>query len=59
MVQVNTQENTTLAQRFNVRGIPALYLLREGRVIDQLAGANSVDAVLIWFRQHGSVKDTS
>jgi len=51
IVQVNTQDNPNLAARFGIRGIPALVLLKQGRVIDQLAGAQTLDAVLAWFRR--------
>jgi len=50
-VQINTGENQSLAARFGVRGIPVIMLLRRGRVIDQLAGAQTVEAVLAWFRR--------
>lgn len=52
VVQINTQENPNLGARFGVRGIPALSLLRQGRVVDQLAGAQPAEAVLAWFRRH-------
>jgi thioredoxin 2 len=51
VAQVNTQENPRLAGKFNVRGIPAVYLLKNGRVVDQLAGAQSAEAVLAWFKR--------
>lgn len=51
VVQVNTEENPALAGRFGVRGIPVLYLLRSGRIIAQLAGAQSAAAVLAWFER--------
>jgi len=51
VVQINTQENPYLASRFDVRGIPVVYLLRNGRVVDQLAGAQSAQALLAWFRR--------
>lgn len=51
LVQINTEENPNLAGRFGVRGIPALYLLKNGRVVDQLAGAQTIEAILAWFRQ--------
>jgi len=53
VVQVNTQENTRLAARFGVRGIPVLMLLRGGKVVDQLAGNQTAEAVLAWFRRKG------
>ena len=51
VVQVNTQENPGLAARFGVRGIPVTMLLQKGRVVDQLAGAQSVDNLLAWFNR--------
>jgi len=47
---INTQESPNLAARFGIRGIPAIVLLMQGRVIDQLAGARPLDAVLSWFK---------
>jgi thioredoxin 2 len=51
VVQVNTQDNPALAARFGVRGILMTMLLQGGRVVDQLAGAQTVDNVLAWFRR--------
>ena len=51
VVQVDTQANPALAARFGVGGIPVLMLLRSGRVIDQLVGAQTVEAVVAWFRR--------
>jgi len=51
VAQVNTQEEPALAARFGVRGIPVTMLLRGGRVVDQLAGAQTVDNLLAWFRR--------
>jgi thioredoxin 2 len=52
VVQVNTQENPTLAGRFGVRGIPVVFLLRNGRIVDQLAGSQTAEALLAWFKRH-------
>jgi len=52
VVQVNSQESPALASRFSVHGIPVIMLLRHGKVIDRLGGAQSVEAVLDWFRRH-------
>lgn len=52
VVQVNTQENPALASRFGVSGIPVIMLLHSGRVVDQLPGVQTADAVLAWFRRH-------
>lgn len=51
VVQVNTQDNPLLAGRFGVRGIPVVYLQRNGRIVDQLAGAQTAAALLAWFRR--------
>ncbi len=49
VVQINTQENPALASRFEVRGIPVVMLLRKGRVVDQISGAQTAEALLAWF----------
>jgi len=52
VVSINTQESPNLGGRFGVRGIPALSLLRNGKVVDQIAGAQTAEAVIAWFRRH-------
>jgi thioredoxin 2 len=52
VVQINTQENPVLASRFGVQGIPVIMLLRNGRVVDQLAGVRCVEAIVAWFRRY-------
>jgi len=51
IIQVNTQDSSALAARFGIRGIPSIVLLKQGRVIDQLPGAQPLDAVLSWIRR--------
>jgi len=51
VVQVNTSDNPALAARFAVRSIPVIKLLRDGRVIAELAGAQPVEAILAWFQR--------
>ena len=51
VVQVNTQQNSRLADRFQVRGIPALVILRRGRMLDSLSGARPLPEILAWFRR--------
>jgi len=51
IIQVNTQDSSALAARFDIRGIPSIVLLKQGRVIDQLPGAQPLDAVLSWIRR--------
>ena len=50
-MQVDTQANPALAARFGVHGIPVMMLVRGGKVVDQLAGAQTVEAVVAWFRR--------
>jgi len=52
VVEINTQENQALASRFAVRGIPVVMLLKNGKVIDQISGAQPADALLGWFKRH-------
>lgn len=52
VVAINTQENPNIGARFKVRGIPALFLLRRGEVVDQISGAQSPEAILAWVRRH-------
>lgn len=49
VVQIDTQANPGLAARFGVRGIPVLIFMHRGKVVGQLAGAQSVEAVIGWF----------
>ncbi len=51
--KVNTDENTDLATRYNIRGIPTLIFFKEGKVMDQVVGAvpkaqlkSKIDALL-------------
>ncbi len=55
VVQINTQENPALASRFGVRGIPVIMLLRKGRVVDQISGAQTAEALLAWFSRAGKL----
>jgi thioredoxin 1 len=37
--KVNVDENTQIAARYNIRGIPTLLVFKGGRVVEQLVGA--------------------
>ena len=52
VVQINTQENPSLASRFAIRGIPVVFLFRHAKFIDQLPGARSTEELLTWFRRY-------
>ena len=51
VVQINTQDNPQLARRFGVSGIPVTMLLRGGRVVAQLSGAQPAENVIAWFQR--------
>jgi thioredoxin 2 len=50
VAQINTEINPLLATRFGVRGIPVIMLLHHGRVVGELAGVQSITAILSWYR---------
>ena len=52
VVQVNTRENSRAAERLGVQGIPVLFLLKGGRVVEQLAGRHSKHEVLAMVARH-------
>ncbi len=45
VVKVNVDENPDLAQKFEVMGIPAMFLFKNGDVIDSFTGAMSKQAL--------------
>jgi thioredoxin 2 len=51
VVQINSQDNPVLGTRFAVRGIPVIMLLRSGKVVAQLSGAQTAEALLDWFHR--------
>ena len=54
VVQVNTEENPRLADRFRIRGIPAVLILKKGEVAGSVNGAMDRDALLAWWNRHAS-----
>src|SRR5215217_2714036 len=46
--KLNVDHNPAIANRYNIRGIPALYIFQEGKVIDQMVGAQPLPVL----RQH-------
>ncbi len=52
VVQINTQENPKLAERFAIRSIPALVLLMKGEAQSTLSGAQEKQTILAWFRNN-------
>jgi len=52
VVQVNTQENSHLAGKFNVTGIPTVMILKGEKVLDSISGAMDRNALLAWWKRH-------
>ena len=48
IVKVNVDENIDLANNFGVKGIPALFVLKEGKTVAQRAGFMPKDALVEW-----------
>lgn len=52
VAQVNTQDNGRVAARLGVQGIPALFLLDKGKVIEHLEGAQPKAVILSMVARH-------
>jgi thioredoxin 1 len=50
VVKVNVDENQQLAQDFGVKGIPALFVLKDGKTVSQRAGFMPKDALVDWVK---------
>ncbi|MBS0561970.1 MAG: thioredoxin TrxC [Proteobacteria bacterium] len=50
LLKLNADEAPTVSDRLGVRGIPALFLFRNGAAIAQTAGAMTADAIVRWAR---------
>jgi thioredoxin 1 len=45
IVKVNVDEESEIAQRYNVQSIPTLAIFKEGKLVDQLVGAHPKQAI--------------
>jgi thioredoxin 2 len=54
-LKVDVDANPQAAARFGVQGIPALFVLREGKVVAQRAGAMDAASLERWVRQAASI----
>jgi len=52
VVKVNTDEEPELAQRFDIRGIPAVKLFRDGKVVAEFVGVYPPAAVRAFIAPH-------
>lgn len=51
-LKVDTEAETELSARYNIRSIPTLMLFHKGNVVAQRAGAVNAEALRQWLRQH-------
>jgi thioredoxin 1 len=52
VAKLNVDENPRTAQRFGITGIPALFIFKEGRVVERLAGAQPLPALRQALARH-------
>ena len=52
LLKVNADEEPRIAAELGVGGIPALFLMRGGRVVAQTAGAMDTRRIVAWVRSH-------
>jgi thioredoxin 2 len=52
VVKLNTDSEPALAQRFDVRGIPLIVLMRDGRELDRRVGALPEAQLTSWLAPH-------
>jgi thioredoxin 2 len=52
LLKLNADAAPNVSARLGVRGIPAMYLFRNGSVLAQTAGAMNADAIVRWARGH-------
>jgi thioredoxin 2 len=50
LLKVNTEEQPTVAARYNIRSIPTLMMFAGGRQIAQRAGASDTRGIVSWAR---------
>lgn len=51
VVKVDVDQNIELANEFGVKGIPALFVLKDGKTVAQRAGFMPKDALVEWVRK--------
>jgi thioredoxin-like negative regulator of GroEL len=51
IVQINTQENPVLSNRYNITAVPTVLVFRDGRAADRVSGAMEKNNFLAWWRR--------
>ncbi len=52
LLKLNADEAPNVSAQLGVRGIPAMFLFRDGKVIAQTAGAMDTSSIIAWVRRH-------
>ncbi len=52
LVKVNTDEEPELSQHFQIRSIPAVKMIRDGKIVDEFIGALPEVEVRKWLEKH-------
>jgi thioredoxin 2 len=52
LLKLNADEAPNVSARLGVRGIPTMYLFRNGSVLAETAGAMNADDIVRWTRRH-------
>jgi len=58
IVKLNVDENPLTTQQFSIRGIPALYLFKEGQVVRHFAGMQHKDTLVLALEQVAGAEST-
>ncbi|MCA3004467.1 MAG: thioredoxin [Planctomycetaceae bacterium] len=49
---VNVDESPEVAEAFGIQGIPAMFVLKQGQIVDQAVGYRPRAQVLAWLEPH-------
>ena len=52
IVEVDAEENSDLAERFGIKGVPTLILLKDGRELTRCNGFQSASMLREWLAEH-------
>ena len=50
--KINTDENPQVADRFQIRSVPTLAVLKDGQVVDRVSGAIPLEELDRWVEKH-------
>ncbi|MEZ4636165.1 MAG: thioredoxin [Caldilineaceae bacterium] len=52
VAKLNIDQNPRTPQQFGIMSIPTLYIFKNGRVVDQIVGAQPLPALRQWLSRH-------